>query len=347
MRITRRRPAIVLAILLGVCLVALAITLNVGWIVLNWREILPLAVGIPVTMLLIGGVVLNTIFLVREVRRNDQQDSFLNAVTHELKTPIASIRLYLETLQRRPVPEEKRQEFYRIMLADSDRLLSTVEQVLKAGELTQRSRKHAFESLDLRTVAEAATTRALDQHGLPREAIQLELPPHPLFVQGNLDDLYTAFGNLLSNGIKYAPQHALMHVRVFADENGAACFEVIDHGIGIDPAHLKRIFKRFYRVPARAVLRRQGTGLGLFLVRTIIKQHGGTITAASKGEGEGSTFTACLPQLPESLLAAGAASAGKPDRAEKPGHATSNKQSADIPSADIPSADIPSTDRSR
>ena len=307
MRISRRRPAIVLAILLGVCLVGLAAALNVSWIALNWREIWPLAVGIPVTLLLIAGVALNTIFLVREVRRNERQDSFLNAVTHELKTPIASIRLYLETLQRRPVSEEKRQEFYRIMLADSDRLLSTVEQVLKAGEVTQRGGQHAFEALDLRAAAEQAVTRTLDQNGLAADAIALELPPQALLVNANPEELHTALGNLLGNAVKYSPAGVAARARVFADERGAACFEVSDHGIGIDAVHLKRIFKRFYRVPARAVLRRQGTGLGLFLVRAIARQHGGSISAASKGEGQGATFTLRLPQLPESLPAATAA----------------------------------------
>ena len=126
-------------IALGVCLVGLAIALNIGWVIPNWRRDWPLLVGIPFFLLLIAGVVLNTIFLVREVRRNERHDSFLNAVTHELKTPITSIRLYLETLQRRALSEEQRQNFYSIMLADSERLLATVEQVLKAGEVGQRT----------------------------------------------------------------------------------------------------------------------------------------------------------------------------------------------------------------
>ncbi len=306
MRITRRRPATVLFILLGVSLVALAVALNVSWIVVNWRAILPLALGIPVTVLLIAGVVLNTIFLLREVRRNERQDSFLNAVTHELKTPIASIRLYLETLQRRQVPEEKRQEFYRIMLADSDRLLRTVEQVLKAGEVTQSSRRHAFEPLDLCAVAREAVARTLDQNDLHADssALALHLPEQPLVVSGNLDELHTAFGNLLSNAVKYSPAGIAATVSVFTDEEGLACFQVSDRGIGIDAAHLKRIFKRFYRVPVRSVLRKSGTGLGLFLVRTIAKRHGGSVAAASAGEGMGATFTLRLPPLPESLPAA-------------------------------------------
>src|SRR5271156_3733067 len=119
MRVAKRRNTIAFFITLGACLVALAITLNVGWIIINWRSLILLVVGVPFFLLLIAGLVLNTIFLVREVRRNERHDSFLNAVTHELKTPITSIRLYLETLQRRPIEETQRQEFYKIMLSDS------------------------------------------------------------------------------------------------------------------------------------------------------------------------------------------------------------------------------------
>src|SRR5512144_2112978 len=127
MRIASRTKAIAFFITLGSCLLGLAIALNVSWIILNWRETVLLVLGIIFFAVIMAGVALNTIFLVREIKRNEQQESFLNAVTHELKTPIASIRLYLETLQHRPVDETKRNEFYRIMLADSDRLLGTIE----------------------------------------------------------------------------------------------------------------------------------------------------------------------------------------------------------------------------
>src|SRR4030088_270351 len=134
MRITSRTKAIAFFITLGACLVALAVFLNITWIVFHWRQVVPLVLGIIFFGVIIAGLVVNTIFIVREIRRNERQDSFLNAVTHELKTPIASIRLYLETLQSRNVDEKQRASFYRIMLEDTDRLLGTVEQVLKAGE---------------------------------------------------------------------------------------------------------------------------------------------------------------------------------------------------------------------
>src|SRR5246500_173743 len=137
MRLTGRTKAIAFFIALGACLVALAIALNVGWMIFNWRQAAPLVLGIILLSLLIAGLVMNTIFLVREIRRNEQQDSFLNAITHELKTPIASIRLYLQTLESRQLEEEQRREFYRIMMEDTDRLMGTVEQVLKASQLGQ------------------------------------------------------------------------------------------------------------------------------------------------------------------------------------------------------------------
>ncbi len=141
MAVSGRRKSIAFFITLGACLVALAIALNVGWILLNAREIALLVFGIIFFLLIITGLVLNTTFLIREIRRNEQHDAFINAVTHELKTPLASIRLYLETLKKREIDENQRQEFYDVMLADSDRLLQTVEQVLRAGQSGQTRRK--------------------------------------------------------------------------------------------------------------------------------------------------------------------------------------------------------------
>src|SRR5450631_1112442 len=166
MRITRRRPAIVFFITLGVCLVALAITLNVTWVILNWRKIVPLVLGVAFFGVLIAGLILNTIFLVREVRRNERHDSFLNAITHELKTPITSIRLYLETLQRRPIDENQRQEFYAIMLADTQRLMGTVEQVLRAARVTQKNAVLDRKEIEIGPLVQDAVELARARHHL-------------------------------------------------------------------------------------------------------------------------------------------------------------------------------------
>ena len=298
MRITRRRNAIVFSITLGACLVAVEIALNVAWIIINWRSLILLVVGIAFFLLLIAGLILNTIFLVREVRRNERHDSFLNAVTHELKTPITSIRLYLETLQRRELPESQRQEFYDIMLSDSERLMATVEQVLKAGEVGQRARNQVRLHLKFDDVVRDCVRTILQRYHLQESTIDLTIDPdaQQLDVVGNPEDLRTAVLNILDNAVKYSPQGPQVAVQLAVEGDAWMMLTVSDHGLGIAPPHLKRIFKRFYRVPARNVFRIKGTGLGLFLVRSIARQHGGDVVAESEGEGRGATIRLQLPR---------------------------------------------------
>ena len=135
MVIAGRRKSIAFFIALGAGLVSVILLLYIGWVLLNWRTGILLFLGILLLAMIIAGIVVNTTFLVREIRRNEQHNAFINAVTHELKTPVASIRLYLETLQTRAVDEVKRQEFYGIMLEDSERLLATIEQILRTGRI--------------------------------------------------------------------------------------------------------------------------------------------------------------------------------------------------------------------
>lgn len=298
MRITSRAKTIAFFITLGSCLVGATIALNVSWIVLNWRRVGLLVLGVVFFLIIIAGLVVNTIFLVREVRRNEQQDSFLNAVTHELKTPITSIRLYLETLERRPVDDSQRRDFYRLMLEDTDRLLGTVEQVLKAGEVRQRAHRRNWQDLDFSNIVEQSVELARLRHGLEPQALHFgEKPNGPITLLGNQEELRTAVANLLENAVKYSGPQREIVVNVLTPNLDTVLLRVSDNGLGIPHSDLKRIFKRFYRVPNGATGQVKGTGLGLFIVRSIVRRHGGEAFAESEGEGRGSTFTIRLPRV--------------------------------------------------
>ena len=296
----RRKSAVYAT--LGAALVALAVALNVSWIVVNWREGLLLALGIIFFPVIITGVVLNTIFLVREVRRGEQHDAFINAVTHELKTPVASIRLYLETLERRELPEEKRREFYRVMIDDTDRLLHLIEQVLRAGRTSARRQVLHRTPVDLREIVRECLQVARVRHHLPAEAIVYtdQVPgARDAIVLGDPDELKAAVSNLLDNAIKYSGSDVHVEVELAGvDEDGLAV-RVRDRGIGISERELKRIFRRFYRIPEAVAMRVKGTGLGLFIVSSIARKHGGRVFAESPGPGHGSTFTLQLPVAPQ------------------------------------------------
>lgn len=322
MRIISRQKAIYFFITLGVCLIAAAVALNVSWIILYWREGLKLFFGGILFLVIIAGLVLNTIFLVREIRRNEQHDSFINAVTHELKTPIASIRLYLQTLQRREVSEEQRRDFYELMLLDTERLLHTVEQVLKAGEAAHKKSSHQRSpvqfNLLVRECVDLARTRhhlqandfeyrellpsggshlpALPQAAVSQEATSVTPAEDSALILGDPEELRTAVSNLLDNAVKYSPNGVHISVELEARNEKRVVLRVRDAGVGIPEQELKRIFKRFYRVTQRSLSQVKGTGLGLFIVRSIARKHGGRVFAQSDGAGKGTTVTLELPR---------------------------------------------------
>jgi two-component system sensor histidine kinase SenX3 len=327
-RIISRQKAIYFFLSLGVCLAGLAVAVGSGWIILNWREGIRVFLGIIFFGAIAAGLVLNTIFLIREIRRNEQHDSFINAVTHELKTPIASIRLYLQTLQRLDVEEAQRRQFYELMLLDTERLLHTVEQVLKAGEAAQKKSSPQrlpvqFDVL-VRECMELARTRHHLQTSdmeyreslpssslaLENESLQKESQKEPsrngagAQVLGDPEELRTAVSNLLDNAVKYSPDGVHISVELEAPDEERLVLRVRDQGVGIPPQELKRIFKRFYRVAQRSLSQVKGTGLGLFIVRSIARKHGGRVFAESEGAGKGTTVTLELPrkELPRKEL---------------------------------------------
>jgi two-component system, OmpR family, sensor histidine kinase SenX3 len=305
--VTGRRRSVIFFTVFGICLVAIAVALNVSWVVLNWRMGVMAVLGVIFFLLIIAGMVLNTIFLVREIRRNEQHDSFINAVTHELKTPVASIRLYLQTLQARDLDEAKRQEFYRVMLDDSDRLLHTIEQVLRAGSAGSGSQFHRRNRtpVDLGEILRESVALARTRFHLETDALRYDervVGGRPI-VLGEPDELRAALWNLIDNAVKYSPGQVDIAVRLEEADGQRLAVRVSDRGVGISPEELKRIFRRFYRVPASVAMRAKGSGLGLFIVRSVAKRHGGRAYAESGGPGQGSTFTLLLPRAPGAAAA--------------------------------------------
>jgi two-component system sensor histidine kinase SenX3 len=291
---TGRKKSIAFFIALGTGLILVIILLYVGWVLLGWHRGILLFLGALLLALIIAGIVLNTTFLVREIRRNEQHDAFINAVTHELKTPVASIKLYVETLQSRALDETKRNEFYGIILSDSARLLGTIEQILRTGRVGAASRKPHLAPMNLQEAALECVARARILHHVPPESLDYE-PGPGLPILGDYDEVRAAVSNLIDNAIKYSGNEMHVEVSATAIDDKYAEVRVKDRGPGIPQAELKRIFKRFYRIHGPIATRIKGTGLGLYIVRSVAKRHGGRAWAESAGAGHGSTFVIQFP----------------------------------------------------
>jgi signal transduction histidine kinase len=296
-----------LHITMGVSLIVVAVALTVGWHVLGQEEgggLRPGAstlryvvyfFGSLLFLLLIAGLVLIVILLVREVRLNERQSNFVSAVTHELKTPVASLKLYLDTLRLRELDEERRQAFYLTMEQDLERLHSTINNVLNAAMYTERKVEDP-QSLDFARLTRRAIDLTRTRHQLPEGAIRYE-GPESLVLQGQPIGLETAVLNLLDNAVKYSRERVEVEVEVGRNGDGQVHLRVKDTGIGMTRTHLRFVFNRFYRIGSEARRNRPGTGLGLFIVRSVVKGHGGTVMADSPGPDRGSTFVITLPGL--------------------------------------------------
>jgi signal transduction histidine kinase len=296
-------------IVMGVGLIVVTVALTVAWQILAApdqvirRELSGLRwvayfFGSTLFLLLIAGLVLIVILLLREVRLNERQSNFVSAVTHELKTPVASLKLYLDTLQLRELPESKREDFYRTMRLDLDRLHTTINNVLNAAMYTDRPVIDP-QPLDLAKLARRCIDLTRTRHQLSRETFEY-LGMESLMVNGDVAALETAVLNLLDNAVKYSKERVEVEVDVWANGDGQAHLRVRDHGIGMSRAQLPFIFNRFYRAGSEIRRSRTGTGLGLFIVRSVMKGHRGTIAAESPGPDRGSTFTVTLPVLADS-----------------------------------------------
>jgi signal transduction histidine kinase len=303
------RRSIGFPVALGIVLTIVALALAFGWQILVFsdaravaRELTTLdwilfVLGGISFGLIISGLLWLCLWLVREMRLNQRQRAFLDAVTHEMKTPLASLRLYVDTFERHDPDREHRREFLERMQDDLERLDQTVDQVLTAARSEDSGRQAKRESVALEALLETCIEEVCERHDLSRAAVQLEVGPRET-VYGNPNELSVVFRNLLENAVKYSDEPVEVQVRVRTNGGDRIDVDISDRGIGIPPVELRKIFQRFYRVGRDVQRTASGLGLGLFIVRNLVRRQGGRVVARSEGSGQGSRFVVTLRRPP-------------------------------------------------
>ena len=318
---TRRSIGFPLA--LGITLIVLLMALAVGWQLLVVGDLGPVGRGLTPLhwlliilgsvffVLIIVGLSLLCLWLVREIRFSQRQQAFLDAVTHEMKTPLAALRLYLETLGRHDPGAERRLHFLQRMAEDVERLEHTVGQVLAAARAETPARRRPKGSVDLTELLRRSAAEIRQRHQLPVHAIRV-MRRRPLPAQGDEAELDVVFRNLLENAVKYSEPPVEVRVLLSETPEGRPMVEIADRGIGIERRELRKIFQRFYRVGRDVQRHAAGLGLGLFIVGNLVRRNGGRVVARSEGSGRGSRFRVTLRPVP------GAAPQAAPADGERP-----------------------------
>jgi signal transduction histidine kinase len=302
-----KHRSISLPIVLSSVAVALTITLLVGWtlVIAQNMDVLRdtfvgnvglLVGGIISFIMIITVLVAFTVFLIREISEVRRQTSFIDSVTHELKTPLASLRLAAETLARPELAADRREQLRVMMLQDVSRLVSLVDGILDASRLLGGRREAGdIGEVELGALVRTVVGEIVRRHHVDEDCVTVEIDDQ-LILLVDITALRTIVSNLIDNAIKYSEPPPQIRVSAGRSDDGRHIqLEVSDQGIGIAKSDLKRIFQRFYRVPEEAVRSRHGTGLGLFVVAALLKGIGGKIEASSAGVGQGTTIRVLFP----------------------------------------------------
>jgi signal transduction histidine kinase len=305
------RRSIGLPLGLGIALAILVLTLAVGWQILVVGDPRPvtsglrtadwvlLVLGTVLFALVMAGLVWLSAWLIREMRLNQRQRAFLDAVTHEMKTPLASLRLYLDTLSLHDPEPEQRSHFHSRMREDLDRLDHTVDQVLAAARAEEPGRRLPAGRVALAALLRTCIREIRERYALPEGAVQLDADAE-MQVRGDSSELAVVFRNLLENAVKYSAEPVEVRVRVARSADDRIDVDIADRGIGIPARELRKIFQRFYRAGRDVQRTAAGLGLGLFIVRNLVRRQGGRVVARSDGDGEGSRFVVSLRAIPPS-----------------------------------------------
>lgn len=290
-------------ITLGVVMIVLVVVVLVVWIVGNvmgprqgWSSAWYWAMLATGTILLTGvlaGVIAYLTLTVRAVNLNRRQSNFIDAVTHELKSPIASLKLYLQTMTRRAVDERQQQDFHRMMLEDVERLDSLINHLLDAARITREVEPSEEQPIRLDELLAQCAAAACVRYKLPAETVILEVPA--LTVSSQPVQLEILFRNLIDNAVKYGGAPPKVTVRGGPVEGDKVTVSIVDNGKGIPSNQRRKVFGRFVRLGSELERSQPGTGLGLFLVRNVTKSIGGTIRVHDRTGASGTVFEVTLP----------------------------------------------------
>ena len=275
-----KRP-LTLAISLAIVMITLLVVLTVGWVLLavfgalkagrfaGWYWVL-LTVGTTFIVMLLVGVVLYLTLSVKAINLNRRQSNFIDSVTHELKSPIASMKLYLQTLSHRKVGEEEKSEFYRFMLEDVERLDHLINQILDAGRLESGRSSGDIEEVQLAPLLHQCAEAVCASYRVPLEIVDFRIEPCTIWARPG--DLALVFRNLLDNAVKYGGIKLEVLIESQRGPNGTAIVRIVDNGNGIPPRWRRKVFGRFVRLGVELEREKSGTGLGLHIVRTLVRQ---------------------------------------------------------------------------
>jgi signal transduction histidine kinase len=288
-----RRRSLGWPITLGVIMIVLLVALMIGWVLLALNYVTLMAVGTTFLALVLVGVILYLTIAVKQISLNQRQANFIDSVTHELKSPIASLKLYLQTLGRRTVSEAQQLEFYRFMLEDLNRLDALIDHMLDAARLDRAPQEAEPADVPLAEVLQTCAATVCLRHRLPPDTISLEAAPS--LVKARHVDLEIIFRNLIDNAVKYSLPDPKIKVESWSNGRGKIVTRVSDNGPGIPAPFRRKIFGRFVRLGSELERTQAGTGLGLYIVRTLVRRMKGSIHVRGHGTQPGTVFEVELP----------------------------------------------------
>lgn len=294
--VLRSRSSLHLPITLSVLLIILNVTLMVFWIAVlaqstGWGALIT---GTIVFAVILAGLSFYMVLMIKEIRLNRRQANFIDSVTHELKSPIASLRLYLETLQLRHVSEEQRSRFYSVMGEELERLDHLISQLLEVGRLDALGQQSDPKDIPLDQVLRRCGHSACALHKRDEaDTIHYDLQPAVLHARPLMVE--TIFRNLIDNAIKYGGDPPRVEVQCRVTDRGRVITRIIDNGLGVPPELRKRVFKIFFRAGSELTRTQKGTGLGLYIVQTLVRQLRGRVTIHDRLGQPGCVFEVELP----------------------------------------------------